>query len=139
MSEAHIENTVVVGHATENLGTTSEGHGGATGTTAAHNENLKFALWLFLASEVVIFGVMIAAYIVFSIEHREVIHEVHGSRVNLLGFELPSVFLVALNTFMLLTSSWTMVMGLREAEHGNRKGVIQWLTYTAVLLSLIHI
>lgn len=133
MSEARIEPTApVVGGVTETLGTSAEAHGGHT-STAVHNNSLKFAMWLFLASEIVLFMTVLAGYFIFSVHNREVVHEIHGSTISAFGFQLPSVFLVAFNTFLLLTSSWTMVMGLREAEHGNRKGLIQWITYTAIL------
>jgi len=103
------------------------------GHTALHNDSLKFGMWLFLASEVIVFTILIATYVIFSLENRDVVKEIHESTIDLLGLRLPSVFLVALNTFFLLTSSWTMVMGLREAERGNRKGLAQWITYTAAL------
>ncbi len=100
---------------------------------AVHNDSLKFGMWLFLASEVIIFTVLIAAYVVFSLDNRGIVKQIHESTINVLGLRLPSVFLVALNTFFLLTSSWTLVMGLREAERGSRKGLAQWITYTAIL------
>jgi heme/copper-type cytochrome/quinol oxidase subunit 3 len=100
---------------------------------AIQTNNLKFAMWLFLASEVVIFTVLIGTYVLFSINHREVVHEIHESTINVFGLEIKSVFLVALNTFLLLTSSWAMVMGLREIQRGNRQGLIRWISITAVL------
>ncbi len=100
---------------------------------AIQADNLKFAMWLFLASEVVIFTILIATYVVFSVNHRDVVHEIHDSTINVFGLEIKSVFLVALNTFLLLTSSWAMVMGLREIQRGNRQGLIQWISITAVL------
>lgn len=100
---------------------------------AIQTDNLKFAMWLFLASEVVIFTVLIATYVVYSINNRDVVHEIHESTINIFGLQVKSVFLVALNTFLLLTSSWAMVMGLREIQRGNRQGLIQWISVTAVL------
>jgi heme/copper-type cytochrome/quinol oxidase subunit 3 len=94
------------------------GHG------AARKVNLKFAMWLYLASEVIIFTTLIAVYIVYSLNHREIVHEVH---------EAAGVLLVAINTFLLLASSWAMVMGLREIQLGNRAGLIRWIAWTAVL------
>jgi len=91
---------------------------------AARAENLKMATWLFLASEVVIFSVLIAIYFLFRLEFPERVKEVH---------ETAGVFLVAINTFLLLTSSWTMVMGLRAISKDNRQGLIQWFSFTAVL------
>jgi heme/copper-type cytochrome/quinol oxidase subunit 3 len=111
----------------------AESHGHGHGHAALHNDNLKFAMWLFLASEVIVFTVLIATYVVFSLDNRDVVKRIHESTIDILGLRLPSVFLVALNTFFLLTSSWTMVMGLREAERGNRKGLAQWISYTAAL------
>jgi heme/copper-type cytochrome/quinol oxidase subunit 3 len=108
-----------------------DAHGGHS--PAAHNENLKFSMWLFLASEVILFTVLIATYVVYSLEHRDIVHEIHESTINILGFEVKSVLLVAANTFLLLTSSWAMVMGLRAIQMGDRAGLKRWLTYTAVL------
>jgi heme/copper-type cytochrome/quinol oxidase subunit 3 len=86
--------------------------------------NLKFAYWLYLASEVVIFGVMIAAFAVFRFDHAEEVHHVH---------EAVGVALVTANTFLLLASSWAMVMGLYNIQKGNTQGLIRWIGVTAVL------
>lgn len=95
------------------------GHG-----SHSHTENLKFAMWLFLASEVVLFTVLIAAYLVFAVSHRELIKAIH---------EEVGILLVSGNTFILITSSWTMVMGLRELLRGNTRGLIRWISATALL------
>ncbi|HYO88794.1 MAG TPA: cytochrome c oxidase subunit 3 [Candidatus Limnocylindrales bacterium] len=117
MSEAHIEVApapIVQDH----------GHG------SHHAENLKFAWWLFLASEVIIFTVLIAAYLVFSVDHRDMIREIHQE---------IGVLLVSANTFLLLTSSWTMVMGLRQLQRGDTRGLSRWIGATAALGTLFVI
>jgi heme/copper-type cytochrome/quinol oxidase subunit 3 len=81
-------------------------------------------MWLYLASEVVIFATMIATFIVFRLHNPDVVHQVHAE---------ASILLVSLNTFILLSSSWAMVMGLREMQRGNRKGLMQWIGLTAIL------
>jgi heme/copper-type cytochrome/quinol oxidase subunit 3 len=91
---------------------------------AAYNENLKFATWLYLASEVVIFATLIAMYILFRLHSPDAVKEVHA---------VTNIWLVTGNTFLLLTSSWAMVMGLREIKRGNSKGLVRWITLTAVL------
>jgi len=91
---------------------------------AAHNENLKFATWLYLASEVVIFATLIAMFILFRQHSPEAVARVR---------EESNIWLVSLNTFLLLTSSWAMVMGLREIRRDNAKGLARWITLTAVL------
>ncbi|MDX2161665.1 MAG: cytochrome c oxidase subunit 3 [bacterium] len=90
----------------------------------AHVENIKFAMWLYLASDVILFTVLIVVFVLFRVENEEVVKEVH---------ETSGLFLVSLNTFLLLMSSWSMVMGLREIKRGNRRGLINWITATALL------
>src|SRR5262249_47928385 len=93
-------------------------HGHDAAEQAKHNENLKFAMWLYLGSEVVIFAVMIAMFILFRLHHPDVVQGVHHE---------ASILLVSLNTFILLSSSWAMVMGLRALQRGNPNGLMQWL------------
>lgn len=94
---------------------------------ARHIDNMKFAMWLYLASEVVIFATLIAIFVVFRVNNPERVEEVH--RASGLG-------LVGLNTFLLLTSSWTMVMGLRAIQGNDNKGLVRWIGATAVLGTL---
>jgi heme/copper-type cytochrome/quinol oxidase subunit 3 len=80
-------------------------------------DNLKFAMWLYLASEVVIFTILIAAYVVFRVQNPEEVRAVQ---------EDMNIFLIGLNTFILLTSSWAMVRGLLAIQRGSRQGLINW-------------
>lgn len=91
---------------------------------AFHNENLKFGVWLYLASEIVLFTMLIAGYAIFRANQPEAINLVKGS----LG-----LVLVTVNTFILLASSYAMVMGLRAIEMGNKRGFYQWIGLTAIL------
>lgn len=86
--------------------------------------NLKSAMWLYLASEVVIFATMIAVFIVFRFQNPAVVAQVHHE---------TNILLVTINTFLLLTSSWAMVMGLREIQRDNRDGLIRWFGIMCVL------
>ncbi|HLV34580.1 MAG TPA: cytochrome c oxidase subunit 3 [Spirillospora sp.] len=86
--------------------------------------NAKLAMWLYLASEVVIFGTLLAVYAVFRANNPEIVREVQDE----LG-----IALVSFNTFLLLTSSWAMVMGLREAQKNNPQGLIRWIGLTALM------
>ncbi len=87
-------------------------------------ENAKFAMWLYLASEVVIFGTLIAVYVVFRFTNPEVVRQVHDE----LG-----IALVSFNTFLLLASSWAMVMGLRAIKRGDESGLVRWIGLTAIM------
>ena len=93
-------------------------------------DNQKTAMWLYLASEVIIFSVFIAAYVIFRHNDPETVHHVHDS----LG--LAGILLISFNTFLLLASSWSMVMGLRQIQKGDAAGLMRWLGMTALLGTL---
>lgn len=86
--------------------------------------NQKLGMWLYLASEVVIFAIMIAGYIIFRINEPEIVREIHKE----LG-----IALVTANTFILLASSWAMVMGLRAIQMGKRQEFLTWIGVTTVM------
>lgn len=96
----------------------------ATPMDPEQNENRKFAMWLYLASEIVIFSILIAGYAIFRLTQPAAVDIVH---------EQLGIALVTINTFILLASSYAMVMGLRAIELGNKQGFYQWIGATAVL------
>ncbi|GAB5493533.1 MAG: hypothetical protein Phog2KO_37480 [Phototrophicaceae bacterium] len=93
-------------------------------TEAENNENMKLAMWLYLGSDVIIFVMLIAAYVIFRATQPTAVTLVKDS----LG-----IALVTANTFILLASSYAMVMGLRAIEMGNRQGFYKWIGLTAIL------
>lgn len=100
-------------------------HADHSGLTPAQKiDNLKFAMWLYLASEVVIFTVLIATYAVFRYNAPDLVKDAH---------EALDIGLVGFNTFLLLGSSWAMVMGLRSIQRSDRQGLLRGIGATAVL------
>ena len=91
---------------------------------AARVANLKFGMWLYLGSEVVIFATLIGAFAILRIRDKEAIE---------IGREALSIPLVSFNTFLLLASSWAMVMGLVAIQRDNRMGLVRWIGLTAIL------
>ncbi len=87
-------------------------------------ENSKFAMWLYLGSEVVIFASLMAVYAIFRVNNPDIVKAVH---------EELGILLVSINTFLLLASSWAMVMGLREIRRNNQDGLVRWIGLTAIL------
>lgn len=83
-------------------------------------ERGKFAIWLFLATEVMFFTGLIGAYIVIRSGTRE--WPDPNSRL--------AVGITAFNTFVLITSSWMMVRALFAAQQGDRGGLLRWLGAT---------
>ena len=86
----------------------------------------KFAIWLFLASEVMFFAGLIGAYIVLRTS-APAWPVVSG---------LLNVPLVAGNTFILIVSSVTMVRAFASIEEGDHKGLRTMLVATAALGTL---
>lgn len=83
----------------------------------------KNGTWWFLSSEIPVFGGLIAAYIVMRLG---------GSGWNEASAQLN--FTVALiNTFLLLTSSMTIVMAHAAAQEQNWQRVTAFLGYTILL------
>jgi heme/copper-type cytochrome/quinol oxidase subunit 3 len=91
---------------------------------ALKTDNMKFAMWLYLGSEVMIFTVLIALYVLFRSHEPAAVKELHHE----LGLGL-----VSFNTFLLLASSWAMVMGLLSIRRGDRQGLLRWIGLTALL------
>jgi heme/copper-type cytochrome/quinol oxidase subunit 3 len=83
----------------------------------------KFAMWLFLASEVMFFAGLIGAYVVFRT----------GAAAWPIQSEELNVPLTAFNTFVLICSSVTMVRALYKAQQGDQAGMKQNLLATALL------
>ena len=86
-------------------------------------DHRKLGMWFFIASEVMFFGGLIAAYL----------HYKYG-----LGFPEASeldVVLVGVNTMVLLTSSFTVVSALDAARDG-RQGRLAFLLLLTILLGV---
>jgi heme/copper-type cytochrome/quinol oxidase subunit 3 len=83
----------------------------------------KFAIWLFLATEIMFFTGLIGTYIVL--------------RMGASTWPNPSdrlaVGVTAMNTFILICSSATMVMAVDKAMRGDHKGLLGWLGLTIVI------
>ncbi|WP_254768858.1 cbb3-type cytochrome c oxidase subunit I [Salinilacihabitans rarus] len=86
-------------------------------------DNTKFGVWVFLASDVVVFGAFIGAYVFM--------------RIHAGWFEWstvpPSALPGLINTYVLLTSSFTVILALVMAERGNKKGLLGALGATVLL------
>ena len=86
--------------------------------------NVKLGMWVFLLSEVMFFTGLIGSYIILRFAHPEQF-AAPGTVLN--------VPLTALNTFILICSSVTMVKAFAEIERGNQAGLKKFLVATALL------
>jgi cytochrome c oxidase subunit 3 len=81
----------------------------------------KLGMWVFLATEVLMFGGLFCAYAVYRQNHPDVFAEAHKALDKNLG---------AINTIILITSSLTMAFAVRCAQVGDRRGLVWCLALT---------
>jgi cytochrome c oxidase subunit I+III len=86
-------------------------------------ENTKLGMWIFLASDVVLFGAFIGSYVFIRVAHGWV--EWHPVPHD----PLPGL----VNTYLLLTSSFSVVLALVAAERRSRRGLVASLVVTFIL------
>ena len=82
----------------------------------------KFGMWLFLASEIMFFAGFIGAYVVLRTGDT--------SGVFLEGQHHLNKWLAALNTAVLIFSSFTMVMAVAASKKGDTAKIRLWLVLT---------
>ena len=90
----------------------------------------KLAIWLFIISDTMTFAACLVAYLFL--------------RVGTPNWPTPfhSITNVAIMTFILVTSSLTMLLGIREAQMENKSGAMRWILITAALgavFALLHL
>src|SRR5687767_14929293 len=88
------------------------------------SEASTLGMWLFLVTEVMFFGGLFMAYLLYRVWYPEAWSE--GSR------ELD-IMLGGINTAVLIGSSLTMAFAVRAAQTGFRKATVVWLVLTMVL------
>ncbi len=91
--------------------------------TALGVDNRKLGIWALLGSEVVFFSSLIVTYLVM--RGRSVTGPTPREALN--------VPLTAVNTFVLICSSLTMVTALASIQRGDTRGLRRWLIATGVL------
>jgi cytochrome c oxidase subunit III len=110
---------------------TLEGH--ATGLSVGPAFSIptkKLAIWLFIIADTMTFAACLVAYGFLRNGSADWPRPFH------------SITNVALMTFVLLTSSLTMLMGLRAARAGDKAGAFRWTMITAALgifFALLHV
>jgi heme/copper-type cytochrome/quinol oxidase subunit 3 len=102
----------------------SHGHGG-TDPRVETFERARFGMWLFLASEIMMFGAFIASYVVLRMSMGQ---DVVDSVKSQLSWKIA-----LFNTFVLITSSYTMVRAVQAISKGNRGHCEDMVLLTGVL------
>jgi cytochrome c oxidase subunit III len=90
----------------------------------------KMAMWLFIIADTATFAGCLVAYGFIRNATPDWPRPFH------------SITNVALMTFILLTSSLTMLIGVRSAQQNNKSGAFRWMMITAglgILFAVLHI
>jgi heme/copper-type cytochrome/quinol oxidase subunit 3 len=106
------------------------GHGGSSGQhpTSTGINHRKMLMWLFLASDCMFFGALIATYMIYR-GRAEVVPEESGPFPG----ELIDIPYTSVSAFVLLMSSLTMVLALAALQRNDIRGSRLWLLGTSVL------
>jgi len=92
--------------------------------SAQQLESSTLGMWVFLVTEVMFFGGMFGAYTVY----RNMYPEAFASTSHFMN-----VTIGAINTGVLIFSSFTMVLAVRSAQLGQKKALIAFLVLTLIL------
>ncbi len=84
-------------------------------------ESDKLGMWLFLVTEILLFGGLFCAYAVYRANHPEIFIYAHKYLDKTLG---------GINTLILISSSFTMAWAVRAAQLGQRRLLILLLALT---------
>ena len=94
-------------------------------TATMEGKNKFVGIWIFLASDTVLFASVFATYLALKDQGPA------GMEFTAKGlFELPLAFMM---TMLLLTSSLTSVYAMYHMKNHNAKGVITWMAMTVIL------
>ncbi len=87
-------------------------------------EGAKLGMWLFLATELLLFGVLFALFAMFHGKFLEPFKAAHHTLDKIMG---------GLNTIVLLISSCSVALGLDAIQRGRRKLSMYCMAFTIVL------
>lgn len=89
-------------------------------------DHRKLLMWLFLASDCMFFGALIATYMIYRGRSEEM-------GIGPFPHELVDIPFTSVSAFVLLMSSLTMVLALGSLQQNNIRGSRIWLLATSIL------
>jgi len=87
-------------------------------------EASKLGMWVFLLTEILMFGGLFCAYVIFRAWYPEMFINAH---------KMLNVNMGALNTVVLITSSLTMALAIHSIQTGKKKLTTNYLIATVLL------
>ncbi len=99
-------------------------------TVEQQRDSAKLGMWIFLLTEILLFGGLFCAYSVYRAWHPDMFYNAH---------KFLNVQLGTLNTVVLITSSLTMALSIRFIQVNDKKKAILFLISTLVFASVFLI
>jgi len=99
-------------------------------TTSTGISNEKLGMWVYLASDCLLFGGMISTYLIYKNRPAEIANLAGSDAIPSDYFDIP---FTSMTSFILLMSSLTMVLAVNSIMRGDMTRMRIWLTSTAVL------
>jgi len=93
-------------------------------TLDQQHEASTFGMWCFLVTEIMFFGAIFTAYVVYRLHYQVAFEAASNSLLTWAG---------AVNTGVLICSSLTMALAIRSAQLDRRKAIVWFLLITMVL------
>ncbi len=99
-------------------------------TVEQQRDSAKLGMWIFLLTEILLFGGLFCAYSVYRAWHPDMFYNAH---------KFLNVQLGTLNTVVLITSSLTMALSIRFIQVNDKKKAILFLVSTLIFASIFLI
>ncbi len=112
---------VAVGH--DHHGEVHDPYPGLSPHTSTGVSHSKMGMWIFLASDCLLFGAFISAYLLYNGRAQQ------GPTPE----DVINIPFTSTSTFVLLMSSLTMVLAVSSAHRGDERRLRLWLVTTAIL------
>jgi cytochrome c oxidase subunit III len=93
-------------------------------------ESAKLGVWLFLVTEILLFGGLFIAYIVYRALYPDMFHEASAFLNRPMG---------ALNTVVLICSSFTMAMAINKTHHEENAAAVRYLAITLICAGMFMV
>ena len=128
MATTAIDLPVQTAHGAGHVGHGGDGHADHPPTSTGLNSR-KLLMWLFLTSDCMFFGTLIATYMTYRSRSEDLRMPPYPNEI----FDIPYT---SVSAFVLLMSSLTMVLALSAIQRGDHRGLRVWITATALLGSI---
>jgi len=102
-------------------------------TMEQQKDSTLMGMWVFLCTEVMFFGGVFLVYTVYRFAHYATLTPGASNHAFLAGSNHLDWKLGAVNTIVLIFSSFTMAMAVHSAQMGKRKNIVLFLILTIIL------